>query len=56
MSAVLCARNAHAEQVSGWEGSHHALAMQTATPDTVLGDFDNATFRHDDVTLPVLRP
>ncbi len=36
----------HQEQVSAWQGSHHDLAMQEATADTVLGDFDNATFNY----------
>ncbi|MDX1335513.1 MAG: cytochrome C, partial [Gammaproteobacteria bacterium] len=27
-----------------WSGSHHDLAMQEATPETVLGDFENTTF------------
>ena len=29
-----------------WEPSHHAAAMRPATPQFVLGDFDNATFTH----------
>ncbi|MDH3638048.1 MAG: multiheme c-type cytochrome, partial [Gammaproteobacteria bacterium] len=38
--------NCHEEQVSQWQGSHHDLAMQPATPETVLGNFDNATYSH----------
>ncbi|ATE60679.1 multiheme c-type cytochrome [Thauera sinica] len=34
----------HAGQAARWAGSKHALAMQPATPDTVLGDFDDALF------------
>ena len=34
----------HAEQDKAWQGSHHDLAMDEATPDTVLGNFDNAEF------------
>lgn len=34
----------HAEQDKSWEGSHHDLAMQQATADTVLGDFNNVEF------------
>ena len=30
----------HAEQTQRWTGSHHDLAMQPATPATVLGAFD----------------
>ena len=33
-----CHRTEHA----AWQGSQHARAMQHATPDTVLGDFDDA--------------
>lgn len=29
----------HAEEAARWQGSHHDLAMQAATDDTVLGDF-----------------
>jgi len=34
----------HAEQVGRWAGSHHDLAMQEVTAETVLGDFDDASF------------
>jgi predicted CXXCH cytochrome family protein len=34
----------HATQFAEWQHSHHALAMQAATPATVLGDFHNRTF------------
>ena len=40
----------HAAQFDLWQESHHALAMQAATPDTVLGDFTGAEFRYFDVT------
>lgn len=36
----------HAEAVKDWQDSHHDLAMQPATADTVLGDFDNRTFNY----------
>jgi Flp pilus assembly protein TadD len=36
----------HAEELRRWTGSHHDLAMQEPTPDTVLGDFENARFTH----------
>lgn len=35
----------HAEQAKDWAGSHHALAMQPARADTVLGDFNNRLFK-----------
>ena len=40
----------HESQVKDWTGSHHDLAMQEATVETVLGDFDNATFIYEGVT------
>ena len=41
----VCA-DCHADQLALWSGSHHDLAMQPATGETVLGDFDNASFSH----------
>ncbi|MET1070102.1 MAG: tetratricopeptide repeat protein [Pseudomonas prosekii] len=35
----------HSEQVKDWQGSHHQLAMQPATPKTMLGDFNNVTVK-----------
>jgi len=40
----------HAEQAESWQGSHHDLAMQLPTADSVLGDFDNATFTYNGIT------
>jgi tetratricopeptide (TPR) repeat protein len=34
----------HAEENARWTGSHHDLAMQEATEDSALGDFDDAQF------------
>ncbi len=36
----------HKDYYDEWKGSHHDLAMDRATPDTVLGDFDNAEIEH----------
>jgi len=36
----------HADQHASWLGSHHERAMDIAAPDTVRGDFDNASFEH----------
>src|ERR1700730_10696562 len=33
-----------------WRGSHHDLALREATDESVLGNFDNASFTHDGVT------
>jgi len=40
----------HQQEHDLWKGSHHDLAMQHANEQTVLGDFNNATFTHYDVT------
>jgi hypothetical protein len=34
----------HQAQVQDWQGSHHQLAMQPATPQTVPADFNNTSF------------
>ena len=39
-------RGCHLQQYDDWLESHHDLAMQEATEDTVLGDFDDASFHH----------
>lgn len=36
----------HQDQAKSWKGSDHDLAMDLATPDTVLGNFDDATFTY----------
>ena len=36
----------HVQQFGDWLDSHHDLAMQEAREETVLGDFDGATFDH----------
>ncbi len=36
----------HDRAYAAWKDSHHARAMQHATPDTVLGNFAHATFRY----------
>jgi Flp pilus assembly protein TadD len=47
--------NCHGEEEKRWKGSHHDLAMQEATPATVLGNFANATFTHFGVTTTFFR-
>jgi len=42
-------RECHAPQYELWQASHHALAMQEASPATVLGDFADAEFQYFDV-------
>jgi predicted CXXCH cytochrome family protein len=41
----ICAE-CHEAQHEKWLGSHHDLAMQRATQETVLGDFNNAEVRY----------
>lgn len=45
----------HEAEHAAWIGSHHDLAMQQATPDTVLGDFGDAEFVHGGVTSTFFR-
>ncbi|MGH7478682.1 MAG: tetratricopeptide repeat protein [Candidatus Methylomirabilales bacterium] len=40
----------HQREAELWKGSDHDLAMQSADRTTVLGNFNNATFRKDGVT------
>jgi predicted CXXCH cytochrome family protein len=43
VGTAVCA-GCHQEAHAQWQGSHHDLAMQKPSPDTVLGDFDDASF------------
>ncbi len=43
-------KGCHAAEYERWKGSHHDLAMQEATDETVLGDFGSRTFTHFGVT------
>ncbi len=47
----------HQESYSRWQESHHDLAMDEATEQSVLGDFDNVTFSdpHNNVTSRFFR-
>ena len=40
----------HKNEYDKWRGSHHDLAMDEANETTVLGNFDNAVFKHFNVT------
>lgn len=42
-------------QADAWRNSHHALAMQPARADTVLGNFNDRTFTYGDVTSTFFR-
>jgi len=45
----------HADAYAAWKDSQHARAMQHATDETVLGDFDDAKFRYAGVTTTFFR-
>ena len=45
----------HQAEVTAFHGSHHDLAMDHATDETVLGDFNNVTFEHDGIVSRMYR-
>jgi predicted CXXCH cytochrome family protein len=47
VGAESCA-GCHEQEAELWAGSHHDLAMQDVTDDTVLGDFSDTEFAHFD--------
>jgi Tfp pilus assembly protein PilF len=49
VGAQACAA-CHKNEYDSWKGSHHALAMQHANAETVLGNFDGAKFSYTGVT------
>jgi hypothetical protein len=50
----VCA-SCHESEHADWVGSHHDLAMQKATPETVLGDFDDAKAKYYEETVRFIR-
>ena len=54
VGAAVCA-DCHATEARDWQGSQHARAMQQASAETVLGDFNNARFTHAGVTSTFFR-
>ena len=54
VGAARCA-SCHPTEHELWQGSHHDLAMQEVNEQTVLGDFDDADFRHFDTTARFFR-
>jgi tetratricopeptide (TPR) repeat protein len=48
-------KQCHAAEYELWRGSHHDLAMQPATANTVLGDFNNARFTYNKITTTFFR-
>src|SRR5690349_17360168 len=49
-----CAK-CHQPQFDLWHGSHHDRAMEIATDESVLGDFDDAVFERLGVTTRFFR-
>ncbi len=45
----------HADETAAWAGSHHGWALREAEEGAVLGDFNNASFAHKDVTTRFFR-
>lgn len=45
----------HQQEAEKWTGSHHDLAMQIPTEESVLGDFNNATLEHHGVNSTMFR-
>ena len=54
VGGAACA-GCHRNEAQDWAPSHHAKAMQPATPAAVLGNFDNATLTHHGVTTTFRR-
>ena len=48
-------QSCHASEYKLWTGSHHDLAMQLPTGETVLGDFNDAQFQYGDITTRFYR-
>jgi tetratricopeptide (TPR) repeat protein len=47
--------NCHRDESEAFRGSHHDLAMDLATDETVRGDFNDLTFQHDGITSRFFR-
>ncbi|RLQ20948.1 hypothetical protein DWB85_15390 [Seongchinamella sediminis] len=54
LGAESC-RDCHRGEYEAWTGSHHDLAMQLPAPDTVLGDFNDASFSYNGITTRFYR-
>lgn len=54
VGAQVCA-TCHESEYARWQNSHHDLAMQHATEQTVLGNFDNVKFQYGSVESTLFR-
>lgn len=48
VGSISC-KECHQQEYDSWEGSHHDQAMKLADENTVLADFNNAIFVHNNV-------
>ena len=48
-------KSCHADEFANWQGSHHDLAMQLPSAQTVLGNFNDATFTYNGITTRFFR-
>jgi tetratricopeptide (TPR) repeat protein len=48
VSSAACA-DCHQKEHKAWSKSHHGWALRKATPENVLGNFNDAVFEHQDV-------
>ena len=54
VGAAVCGE-CHADEYQRWRASQHAIAMQVADEQTVLGDFSGVKFRNRGVTSEFFR-
>ena len=54
IGAAECA-GCHQQEFNDWQGSHHDWAMKIASPESVLGDFNNASLSHGGVVSTFTR-
>ena len=54
VGTARCA-DCHAAETAAWRGSHHDRAMEVPSPESVLGNFDDARFEHFGVTSRFFR-
>ena len=54
VGSAVCA-DCHETETALWTNSHHDLAMQEASANTVLGDFNNVSFTYQGITSEFFR-
>ena len=48
-------KECHLKEFKEWQGSDHDLAMQVANEKTVLGDFNNVTYKSKGITYKFIK-